>query len=192
MALMAELSDAALVEACRQGNEAAWEVLVNRFRRLVFTIPRRAGLDAEQSADVFQRVFELLVGRLDELEQPERVGAWLATAAKHETWRIGRRQATVKARTAAPDREGVELEVRDTDPLPEQTLVHAEEQALVRASVDRLDDRCRQLLDLLFYRAEPLPYAQVAVEVGIAEGSIGPIRARCLERLKRLLDEADF
>ena len=186
-------SDAAVVEACRRGDEAAWEELVNRFRRLVYAVPRRSGLDAEQSADVFQRVFMLLVERLDDIEQPERISAWLVTTAKHETWRVGRRQTTARARAAvAEDAISATGEMPDQDPLPDQVLVQLEERSLVQNAVEQLDARCRQLLELLFYRADPAPYSEIAAIVGIAEGSIGPIRARCLEHLRRDLQARGF
>jgi RNA polymerase sigma factor (sigma-70 family) len=186
-------SDAALVQACRRGDETAWEELVNRFRRLVFAIPRRSGLDAEQSADVFQRVFMLLVERLDDIQQPERISAWLVTTAKHETWRVGRRQATVQARDAVVrDDASGPGEVADESLLPDQMLVQIEEQSLVQIAVDQLDPRCRQLMDLLFYRRDPAPYSDIAAQLGIAEGSIGPIRARCLQRLRRDLEARGF
>ncbi|HYN88511.1 MAG TPA: hypothetical protein VER55_08265, partial [Ardenticatenaceae bacterium] len=70
-----ESSDEALVLACRRGDAAAWEALVRRYQRLIYTIPRRAGLDEEQAADIFQRVFEKLVAKLHEIEQPDRVKA---------------------------------------------------------------------------------------------------------------------
>src|SRR5690242_11091622 len=81
------LSDEALVLACRRGDEAAWETLVERFQRLIYTIARRAGLDEDAATDVFQNVFASLVERLDRIEQPDRIQAWLVTAAKRESWR---------------------------------------------------------------------------------------------------------
>ncbi len=183
-----ELTDAALVLACKRGDQAAWEELVTRFRWMVYSIPRRAGLDEEQASDVFQRVFTLLVERIDRLDQPDRVGAWLVTTAKHETWRLWRRHATARTRAVDPSTDASgEDDLPDRAPLPDEVLEQMEEQHLVRTAVDRLDDRCRRLLDLLFYRPEPAPYGEVAAALGIAEGSVGPIRARCLERLRRHL-----
>src|SRR5262245_65885826 len=92
-----ELSDEALVLACRRGDASAWETLVGRYHRLVYAIPRRAGLDREQSADVCQRTFAVLVEKIDRIEQPARIGAWLATTAKRETWRISRREQSTGA-----------------------------------------------------------------------------------------------
>ena len=87
-----EPSDEALVLACRHGDATAWETLVDRYQRLIYTICRHAGLDEEQAADVFQRVFEALFRHLDDVEQPALIGAWLATTARHEAWRLSRRE----------------------------------------------------------------------------------------------------
>src|SRR5262245_58784523 len=83
-----EQSDKQLLLACRRVDESAWETLVNRYQRLVYAIPRRAGLDEDQAAEVFQDVFAVLVEELNEIEQPERLQAWLVTTAKRKTWRV--------------------------------------------------------------------------------------------------------
>jgi RNA polymerase sigma factor (sigma-70 family) len=184
-------SDEALVRACRQGDEAAWEALVNRYRRLVYTVPLRAGLDEDTAADVFQRVFTALVEQLDDIAQPGRLSAWLVTTARRETWRAVRRRApALPAGNAGAAAEMEELP--DQAVLPDEQLVRLEEQHAVRSAVAGLDERCRQLLTLLFYRATTPPYAEIASALGIAVGSIGPIRARCLERVRRHLAEAGF
>ena len=87
-----EPSDESLVLACRNGDATAWEQLVDRYQGLVFSIARHAGLDQEQSADVFQRVFARLVERLGQIEQPALIGAWLATTTRHEAWRFSQRE----------------------------------------------------------------------------------------------------
>jgi RNA polymerase sigma factor (sigma-70 family) len=187
-----EPSDEALVRACRRGDEAAWETLVNRYRRLVYTVPLRAGLDEEAAADVFQRVFTALVEQLDGITQPGRLSAWLVTTARRESWRMVRRRAPVLP-TGSLDAEPAEAEqVPDSAVLPDEQLVRLEEQHAVRTVVAGLDQRCRDLMTLLFFRAEPPPYVEIAAALGIAIGSIGPIRARCLERVRRQLTEAGF
>jgi DNA-directed RNA polymerase specialized sigma24 family protein len=82
-----EPSDEALVQACRSGDATAWAMLVDRYQRLVYSIARRAGLDQEESADVFQLVFATLVEHLGQIEQPALIGAWLVTTTRHEAWR---------------------------------------------------------------------------------------------------------
>jgi len=183
-----EPSDEALVLACRRGDAAAWETLIARYQRLVFSIPRRAGLDADLSAEVFQQVFTVLLEKLDQIEQPRYIGAWLATTARREAHRIRRRERTV----TLDDREDKDGDILDTALLPDEVLLRLEEQHKVRTAVAALDERCRKLLMLLFYRPDPLPYAQIATTIGMTEGSIGPTRARCLQKLYRLLDAAGF
>jgi RNA polymerase sigma factor (sigma-70 family) len=178
-----EHSDESLVRACRRGDETAWEVLVSRYQRLVYAVPRRAGLDAEASADVFQEVFVTLVRSLETLEQPERLSAWLLTIARRATWRHVQQRIAARANLAELDE--VAEEALDGELLPEDALLLLEEQHEVRTALAQLDERCRQLLTMLFYSSVSPSYEQVAAALGMAEGSIGPIRARCLERLQR-------
>ena len=181
-----KLSDEALVLACRYGDASAWEELVERYQRLVFAIARHAGLDAEQAADVFQRVFATLVERLDQIEQPALVGAWLTTTARHEAWRLSRNERA-RHRNAGP--EGQLLTTRADDAqLPDEIVLRLEEQHAVYTAVQALDPRCRDLIALLFYREVPPAYSEVAAYLGVSEGSIGPTRARCLKKLRLLLE----
>jgi RNA polymerase sigma factor (sigma-70 family) len=178
-------SDAALIQACRGGDEAAWATLIGRYQRLVYSVPRRAGLDEEAAADIFQEVFVALVRGLDTLEQPGRVSAWLLTLTKRSTWRHLKRRIATRTSLTTLDESAEMLE--DGEPLPEDVMLLMEEQHDVRTAMGEIDDRCQRLLRLLFYTPTPPVYAEIAVALGIAEGSIGPIRARCLERLQRRL-----
>jgi RNA polymerase sigma factor (sigma-70 family) len=179
-------SDEALVSACRRGDEAAWEILINRYQRLVYTVPRRAGLDDDLCAEVVQGVFTKLVEKLDELEQPSRVSAWLVTAARRESWRASQR---ARAFGISLDNMAQPIDMPDGQLLPDEMLVRLEEQHLVRSAVDSLDPRCRTLLIMLFYQLDPPSYAEIAARLGISEGSIGPTRGRCLEKMLRLLSK---
>jgi RNA polymerase sigma factor (sigma-70 family) len=183
-----EPSDEALVLACRQGDATAWEALVERYQRLIYTISRHAGLDEEQSADVFQRVFMTLVEHLHSVEQPALIGAWLATTTRHEAWRLSRRE-----RMARMSGEHADLlaPLSDVAPMPDELVLRLEEQHRVRVAVATLEERCRRLVTILFYRPEPPSYAEIATTLGMSEGSIGPTRARCLQKLRRLLEFSD-
>jgi RNA polymerase sigma factor (sigma-70 family) len=183
-------SDEALVLACRRGDVAAWEALIARYQRLIYTIARRAGLDADQSADVFQRVFAALVENLDDIEQPALIGAWLVTTARREAWRLSKQERTWK--THPDDDRNHAPVLLDRAALPDEVVLRLEEQHNVRTAVVALDERCRHLLTLLFYRSDPPPYAEIAATLGMREGSIGPIRARCLQKLRRHLDSMGF
>lgn len=188
------LSDEALVLACRRGDEAAWETLIGRFQRLIYSIPRRAGLDEDAAADVFQNVFASLVERLDRIEQPDRIHAWLVTTAKRETWRAVLNRNESRSAASAEDETDADLLARlpDNARLPDEVLLEMEKQHTVRTAVGALDERCNQLLTLLFYHAEPPAYAEIASRLGISAGSIGPTRARCLQKLLRILDDSGF
>jgi RNA polymerase sigma factor (sigma-70 family) len=185
-----EPSDEALVLACRSGDATAWEALVERYQRLIYAIARHAGLDPEQSADVFQRVFTTLVERLKQIEQPALIGAWLATTARHEAWRLSRRERM--ARFVSLDVPDPAKPLADDGLLPEALMLRLEEQHKVRTAVAALDERCRRLMSLLFYRTDAPLYIEIAATLGMSEGSIGPTRARCLQKLRRILDDLSF
>jgi RNA polymerase sigma factor (sigma-70 family) len=178
------LPDADLVEACRQGDAYAWEALVKRLSPLAYGIARRAGLSPEAAADVLQEVFERLVQHLDQIEQPARVSSWIATTARRAALRTVFSQVRV---VSGADAEDKLLALEANDPLPGQTMERLEEWHALRSAVDQLDARCGTLLRLLFYGAQPPNYGDVARALGIPQGSIGPTRARCLGKLRRLM-----
>jgi len=182
------LTDKELLLACRNGDQAAWEALIKRYQRLMFTIPRRAGLDEDQSADVFQEVFATLFQKLDDIDQPERLHSWLVTTARRKTWRLISKERAPQ-NTLSDDANGPEelSNIPDNAALPDEVLLKLEEQHRVRTAMSALDERCQKLLTLLFYEGEPPSYAEIAVSLGTSEGSIGPTRARCLEKMLRLL-----
>lgn len=186
-----EQSDRELLLACRRGDEAAWEALVQRYQRLIYTIPRRAGLGEDLASDVFQEVFATLFEKLDEIENPDRLKAWLVTTARRKTWRSISRENRAQTFGDDDDETGdAELSrLPDDAPLPDEVLVQLEEQHQVQRAVAALDERCRELLTLLFYQAEPPPYSEIAARIGTTEGSIGPTRARCLQKLLRILEK---
>lgn len=184
-----EPSDKELLAACRRGEETAWEELIHRYQRLIFTIPRRAGLDEDQSADVFQEVFATLLRKLDDIDDPERLHAWLVTTARRITWRvISKAQLSISVDDYSEALEERLAATPDNAALADEVLLRLEEQHRVRRALTRLDERCQKLLKLLFYESEPLSYAEIAALLGTSEGSIGPTRARCLEKLLRLLE----
>lgn len=189
---MMEQSDGELLVACRNGDQRAWESLVNRYQRLVYTIPRRSGLNEDLAAEVFQEVFTTLLEKLNDIQQPDRIKAWIVTTARRKTWHIITREDAHRSVDDLNDQDQSEFErLADDAALPDEVLIQLEEQHQVRTAVAALDDRCRQLLTRLFYTAEAKPsYAKIAAELGTTEGSIGPTRARCLQKLLRLLERS--
>jgi RNA polymerase sigma factor (sigma-70 family) len=182
-------TDRELLMACREGSESSWEALVNRYQRLIYAIPRRAGLNEDQAGEVFQEVFTTLLQKLNDITDPDRLHAWLVTTARRKTWRLLSKERLLHPRNADDDERDEEMAaVVDTAPLPDETLLRLEEQHRIRAALQALDERCRKLLTLLYYRSEPPSYAEIAEAFGTPEGSIGPTRARCLKKMLRLLE----
>jgi RNA polymerase sigma factor (sigma-70 family) len=183
-----EKSDAELVEQCRAGNEAAWNELVDRYQRLIITIPRRAGLSEEQSADILQEVFLTLFEKLDSIEQPERIRSWMVTTAKFKTWSARRGEKGFHSQSATEEEMEAEMaSVRDGAPLADALLIELEEQHLIRHALENLEERCRTILSLIYLTEPAATYAEVAKKIGVGETSISPMRARCLEKLAKIL-----
>jgi RNA polymerase sigma factor (sigma-70 family) len=189
--LPADATDDELLQGCRQGRADAWSSLVRRYQRLVYTVPRRAGLPDEAAADVFQTTFTRLLENLARIDDASRVRAWLVTTARRETLR----QLELAQRTVSGDEPGADdgptlLErVPDEGPLPEALLSELQQHDRLRQAVERLEPRARQFVELLFLQEDPLPYSEIAARLGIAEGSIGPTRARVLAKLRALMQE---
>jgi RNA polymerase sigma factor (sigma-70 family) len=189
-----QTSDEGLILACRQDDGDAWDALVNRYQRLIYTIPLRAGLDEDQAAEVFQRTFAKLLENLDRIRQPERIHAWLVTTARRETLHLLREQHAERSFSQAEklDSRPRSEAIPDDKPLPSEMLERIEEQHFVRLAISTMDDRSRNLLTLLYYHPNPLSYAEIAAVLNMPESSVGPTRARCLEKLRRLLEDAGF
>ncbi len=183
-----EDSDLELVLACRRGDQLAWEKLIRRYQRLIYAIPLRAGLDEDHAAEIFQDVFTTMFQKLDDIEQPEKLQAWLVTTTRRKTLHtLSKARVLQQSQVNTDDPPYVATLIRDEAPLPDEQLLILEEQHRIRTALSSLDERCRMLLEMLFYLAEPPSYADIATSLGIPEGSIGPTRARCLAKLLRLL-----
>jgi len=165
-----------LVRAAAGGNQLAWEGLVNEFSPLVRGVARAHRLSDADASDVEQTTWLRLVEHFEQIHDPERVGAWLATTAWRESERV-RRRATKQVVTDTLPEPAAEDDVT-------QRLVTAERDAAVRAAFQRLRERDQALLRLLV--TDPAPsYEQIAEILQMPVGSIGPTRARSLTRLRR-------
>lgn len=188
----ATIDDAILVARCRNGDAGAWTALVQRYQPLVYAIARRARLDDHTSADIFQAVFARLMQHLPRIEQPGRLQAWIVTTAKREalrTLRTGRRTVSMSGEGDGDDAAQENFDVADDSPLAEEALSDLQQLHQLRGAVERLDGRCRSLLELLFRdEDEAVGYDQVARQLEMPVGSVGPTRARCLGKLRRLFE----
>lgn len=182
-----ERDDASLVKACRRGDESAWDELVDRYQRLVFAIPSRAGLPDSEAADILQEVFLTLFQKLDEIEQPEKIRSWLVTTAKFKTWGVVRSSKGLNAPATEEEMEHEMASLEDQNPLVEDALVTLEEQHLVRTALKKLEERCRTILSMIYLTEPSASYAEVAEAIGVGATSISPLRARCLKKLEKIL-----
>ncbi len=170
--------DPTLVRRCLEGRPDAWDALVERYARLVRSVPRRHGLDDADADDVTQATFILLHRSLDRLRDAERLASWLLTTAHRETWRVGRRRRGMAERML----ESV-ADVGAPDPAD---LARWEREQAVRQALAELGGRCEALLTRLFRDPSP-DYHGIARDLEMPVGSIGPTRARCFARLAPIL-----
>lgn len=180
--------DATLVMRCVRGEAAAWAALVQRYQRLVYAIARRIGLDEHTAADVFQTVFARLVQHLPRIAEPHRLQAWIVTTTKREALLLRQRSRRNVSMTRGEDADADESQwdLADESPNAEEALAELQQLNQLRAALERLDGRCRDLLGLLFREDdEKLSYGEVARALGTSVGSIGPTRSRCLDKLRR-------
>ncbi len=184
-----EKSDAELVFACQRGEETAWNTLVDRYQRLIFTIPRRAGLSEEQASDVFQEVFLTLFEKLDEIEQPERIRSWIVTTAKFKTWGIVRSNKGFYSPETEEEMEREMMNLADDSPLADDVLIELEQQHLIRTALKEIEERCQKILSMIYLRDAAASYSEVAAAIGVGETSISPMRARCLQKLAKILQK---
>ena len=182
-----EQSDADLIKACRQGDESSWDRLVDRYQRLIYAIPRRAGLTGEQCSDVFQDVFLVLIQKLDDIKQPERIRSWIVTTAKFKTWAVIRAAKGLYVPESEEEMETEMSKIADLSPLADEVLIELEQQHLIRAALNMLEERCRQILSMIYLQETAASYAEVAEAIGVGETSISPLRNRCIKKLEKIL-----
>jgi RNA polymerase sigma factor (sigma-70 family) len=186
----AELStdDAELIEVvlqARAGSNAAWEALIERFGGLVTAIARRCRLSDADVAEVSQTTWLRLVENLNRIQQPERIGAWLATTSRRESLRIATRRAVVSA-----GEEVYLMADEKADPL-DAALLREEQARAIRAATERLSPHCQRLLGALMGH-DDVSYKTIAEQLDMPIGSIGPTRGRCLEHLRQILAEMEL
>jgi len=166
--------DNELIHRCMQGDQAAWKGLVARYERLVYSVALTFCPRPDDASDIFQQVWMELYQRLSDLRHTEALPAWLIT--------VTRRQA-FKAINSQRGSEPLDEEIPDI----KQQLNHIEREHSLERALEQLPDRCRRLIDLLYFDPRELSYSQIGAMISMPEASIGPTRARCLEKLRRLL-----
>jgi len=142
------------------------------------------GLPEENAADVFQTVFTLLWERLHALRNPQGLAKWLITTTKRECWRVSREQLR-ELSNDEPEIAAAIAEAQQSDATSQEDLWI--DQALIREAMALLDERCRRLLELLYYDEREPAYEEISRRLNMPLGSIGPVRARCLQKMRKLL-----
>ena len=179
--------DSRLVRECLKGNEDAWSALVDKYKNLIFSIPIKYGFSADDGTDIFQSVCLELLSQLPNLRNPQALPKWIMQVTAHKCFHGKRQQQRVE--TADPSDPKFE---RSTPPRAESILREAEDEQNLRQAVAALPPRCQQLIHMLFFEDPARPYQAVAQSLGIAQGSIGFIRQRCLGRLRKALTDVGF
>ena len=179
--VMSETSVAELLAAAESGSQVAWDALVDRYGRLVWSVVRGFRFDAATAADVSQTVWLRLVEHCGRIRDPERLPSWLATTARNEAIRASRRQAKV-----VPSEFSVEV-ADAAAPSIDERLLDDEQLQEVLGAFDDMSPKCQELLRTLC-TDPPLDYEAISELLGMPIGSIGPTRSRCLDRLRRLME----
>jgi RNA polymerase sigma factor (sigma-70 family) len=177
--------DRELILDCRNGDLSAWQRLLDRYERLVFSMPRRYGLSREDAADITQLTFTILFQSMDSLSEDSTLGAWLTTVARRHTWRRLDRKRREEAVWYGSSSEKI-LMLEDTGT---EDMERWELSEWLAYGLSLVGKPCRDLLSALYLDANQPTYAEVAARLGMAVGSVGPTRIRCLKRLRRVLDE---
>ncbi len=168
-------SDAALLQGCRDGEAEAWDALVGRYQGLVFGVARHAGVSRDEAADITQTTFVALLDTIDTLRADERLAGWLITVARRAAWQARRQHE--RTQVVVPAQEV-------TDPIEDWEQV-----AWMHECLQSLAAPCRELLTALYLDPRTPSYSEVAARTRRAIGTIGPMRARCLERLRAIMTD---
>jgi len=179
-------SDTRLVEESLQGSGEAWFALIEKYKNLIFSIPIKYGFSQEEASDVFQEVCLELLLELPGLREPKALPHWLARVASHKCFNLKRRrERLVAAESAQAETAGLEEGTHMNDEVARE----AEREQMLRDALTGLSPRCRDLIGMLFFENPARPYREIADTLGLATGSIGFIRGRCLEQLRRRLEK---
>jgi RNA polymerase sigma factor (sigma-70 family) len=174
-----------LVAEAAAGDRVAWERLVDEYAGLVWSVIRGCGLFGAEAADVSQTVWLRFVEHIDRLREADRAGAWLATTARHECYRVMRRAGRQVLTADVP-----EVAAADGAEDLVAALGAAEDRSAVLRALERIPARCQELLRLL--AVEPaLSYDEIAATLDVPRGWVGPTRGRCINHLRRALAEPE-
>jgi len=174
--------DEQLIRGCLEGDGEAWAVLIDKYKNLIYSIPIKLGMH-QDAGDIFQAVCVNLLSNLSQLREHRALPKWLIQTAYHECLR----QQRANNRHAEIDATCME-EPQEARPLAEQVLIETEQEQRLRDAIAEMPARCGQMIRMLFFEFPARPYEEIAQELGLATGSVGFIRGRCLARLRKYLE----
>ncbi len=180
-------ADIDLVEQCQRGDEHAWYAVVEKYEGLVCAALRRYRLSPQDTADLLQEVWVDLHSDLKSLRTGELAG-WLFSVATHKCYHWKRRRQRKPQEQLNPSSQ----EPAAKDQLVPDWLEETERDRVIREIVADLPERDQRMVEMLFYQDPPTPYAEVARRLGLAEGSIGFMRANCLRKIRETLERRGF
>jgi RNA polymerase sigma factor (sigma-70 family) len=181
-------TDRDLVDGCLKHREDDWNLLIDKYKNLVFSIPIRYGFSREEAADIFQSVCLDLILELPKLRDPQALPKWLMQVTAHKCFHSKR----LLGRLVCRDHEDAEVPEVSIPPEAELKILEIEEEQMLRDALTALPPRCRELIHMLFYEEPKRPYQEVAASLGLATGSIGLLRQKCLDHLKKQLRTLGF
>jgi len=173
-------SDERLVRECLDGNQEAWSALIDKYKKLIYSIPVKWELPREEANDIFQSVCVSLFSELSNLREPQALPKWLIQTTLHKCIKYRRQQARFSDDEIQED---LVVDERGSDVIVEEV----ENEQILRDSIAEVGGRCMEMIRMLFFENPPRAYADIARELGLATGSIGFIRGRCLDRLRKQL-----
>jgi RNA polymerase sigma factor (sigma-70 family) len=182
-----ERTDIRLVRDCVAGQEEAWFALVEKYKALIYSIPVKYGLPSHEAADIFQMVCMELLARLPDLREVRALPKWLMQVTHHECHRAKRRRQRLISRDGDAD-----LPEPEVPAMAESLVLQVQEEQFLREAIATLAPQCQKLVFALFFEAPARPYAEIAAELGLAVGSIGFTRQKCIERLRVSLQKMGF
>ena len=188
---LAHSSDEQLIGRCLKGDQEAWSALIDKYKNLIYSIPIKLGMH-QDAGDIFQSVCVDLLSELPRLREHRALPKWLMQTCYHKCLHYQR--AADRLVELAP--EGADSNAAppasSADDLPEQMLVQLEQEQILRDAISELPEKCERMVRLLFFEFPPRPYENIAEELGMATGSIGAIRGRCLAYLRKHLEKRGF
>jgi RNA polymerase sigma factor (sigma-70 family) len=184
-------SDEKLVGRCLKGDQEAWSALIDKYKNLIYSIPIKLGMHQDAN-DIFQSVCVDLLSELPRLREHRALPKWLMQTCYHKC--LYYQRAAKRLVELAPEGTDSDAGVpaSGVEELPEHMLVQLEQEQILRDAVSELPEKCERMVRLLFFEIPPRPYEAVAEELGMASGSIGAIRGRCLAHLKKYLEKKGF